>query len=116
MTFMSLSDTPFSLFLLLRTTPAWLALSRDERNNIAGQAMNLALSGQAVSLRYFDAEAFSGRCTDLALLSAMDLRACYKVIERLRDSPLFSVPYFEVVDIIPTLEDGFRAFEAEEAA
>lgn len=113
---MSLTDTPFSLFLLLKTQPAWLALPRQERNRIAGDAMSFALAGQAVSLRHFDAEAFSGRCTDVAVLSALDLRACYTVIERLRDSPLFSVPYFEVVDIIPTLEDGFRAFEAEEAA
>lgn len=43
-----------------------------------------------------------------------DLRDYYFAVERLRDSPIFAHPYFEIVDIIPAIEDGFRAFEAAE--
>ncbi len=113
---MPLAERPFTLFLLLKTRPAWLALPRDERNRIAATALSGALNGQEASLRHFDAEAFCARCTDLAMLTVDDPRVAYRVIERLRDTPLFAVPYFEMVEIIPAIEDGFRAFEAEEAA
>lgn len=32
----------------------------------------------------------------------------------LRDSPMITVPYFEVVQIIPAIEDGYIAFERGE--
>jgi hypothetical protein len=32
-------------------------------------------------------------------------------MERLRDSPLIHVPYLEVVQILPTVEDGYQAYE-----
>ena len=108
--------TRWAIFVHLRTTPAWLTLTRPERSRIAGEAFARALPDDRVTLRYFDAEAFSGRCTDVAMFETQDLAAYYFAIERLRDSPLFATPYFEIVDIIPTLEDGFQAFEAAEAA
>ena len=108
--------TRWVVFVHLRTTPAWLALPRTERSRVAGAAFARALPDDRVSLRYFDAEAFSGRCTDVAMFETQDPAASYFAIERLRDSPLFTIPYFEVVDIVPTLEDGFQAFEAAEAA
>lgn len=108
--------TRWAIFVHLRTTPAWLALPRAERGRIAGAAFAAALPDDRVSLRYFDAEAFSGRCTDVAMFETTDLAAYYFAIERLRDSPLFTTPYFEVAEIIPTIEDGFQAFEAAEAA
>jgi len=45
------------------------------------------------------------------MIQAGDLTAYYDFIETLRDSPMFTVPYFRVVRIIPTIEDGFRQFE-----
>ena len=108
--------TRWVVFVPLRTTPAWLALPRTERSRVAGAAFARALPDDRVSLRYFDAEAFSGRCTDVAMFETQDPAAYYFAIERLRDSPLFTIPYFEVVDRVPTLEDGFQAFEAAEAA
>lgn len=106
----------WAIFMLLRTTPAWLALPRTERGRIAEAAFAHAFRNESVSLRHFDAEAFSGRCTDVAMLETDDLKAYYFAIERLRDTPLFTTPYFEVVDIIPAMEDGFRAFEEDAAA
>ena len=69
------------------------------------------MHNQPVRIRHFDAEAFAAECTDVAVAETNDLYAWYFVMETLRDSPLFSVPYFEVVSIIPTIEDGFRAYE-----
>ena len=101
-----------TIFLLLRALPAWLALDRETRNRTAGQALEEALANGAVSMRFFDAEAFSGTCSDVAVFEADDPGQWYFAFERLRDSALFATPYFEVVNIVPAYEDGFRQFEA----
>ena len=59
-----------------------------------------------VALRFYDAEAFSGRATDVAVFVTRDLRAYYFLIEALRDTPFLGLPYFEVLDIIPAIENG----------
>ena len=33
-------------------------------------------------------------------------------MEQLRDTVLITHPYFEVVQIVPTVEEGYQAFEA----
>lgn len=100
-------------FLMLRTRESWLALPRPERQRIASETLT-ACSTMApdVSFRYFDAEAFSARCSDILMVSAPDITRYSFVIEQLRDSPIFSVPYFDLVDIIPALEEGYRHYEA----
>tara|TARA_R110000851_G_scaffold326685_1_gene495598 strand:+ start:366 stop:695 length:330 start_codon:yes stop_codon:yes gene_type:complete len=105
-------DTTYTIFILLKALPAWLRLPRDERSRIADQAFSKALAEHAMAFRYFDAEAFSARASDVALFETTDLRAYYFAMEHLRDSPIFAEPYFEIVDIIPTIEDGYQTFEA----
>lgn len=102
---------PFTAFLHLRALPAWLALPRETRGEIAAKALDHALPDNTFTLRFFDAEAFHGRISDVAMLTATDPRAYYFAIERLRDTPLFATPYFDLVDIIPAYENGFREFE-----
>lgn len=99
-----------TIFILLRALPAWLALPRSDRDDIAEKAM--ASSGLAASgaLRLYDCEAFTARCSDMAVVETTDLQGFYFAMERLRDSPLFAVPYFELIDILPGIENGFRQF------
>ena len=111
----SKTEVSYTIFMLLRTTPAWLRLTRSERSAIAEAAFGFALKDGTVAFSYHDAEAFSGRATDVAVFKTTALYDYYKVVERLRDSPLFTEPYFEVVEIIPTIEEGFRQFEQDEA-
>jgi len=101
----------YNVFVLLKTTPAWLAMSRSERDGFSAAIMEAALAGTDIRVNHFDAEAFSGRCTDIAQFEASDLRTFYGVMERLRGSALFSVPYFEVVDIIPSIRNGYREID-----
>jgi len=96
--------------------PSWLRLSRADRNAIGSTALadalkDDALKDDAVTIRNFDAEAFTGFCSDVAAFEADDLIDFYFVMERLRDSALFAKPYFELVQIVPAIEDGFRHFE-----
>ena len=100
-----------TVFVLLKTTKEWLRLERAERNRIADSVLSTVLSDNKVTLRMFDAEAFTTKCTDVAMFQTENMQAFYFAIERLRDSELITRPYFEMVEIIPTIEDGFKAFE-----
>lgn len=105
----------YAFFLLLRATPAWLSLTRAQRRGIVAQHLTpLLAQSPELSARHFDAEAFSTVCSDVMLIEASDPAHHYGFVERLRDSPLMTVPYFELVQIIPAIEDGFRRFEEAE--
>ena len=102
----------FAIFILLQATEAWLRLSRSERNALAAKHVAAPLAQYpALTMRYFDAEAFSASCSDLMMIETGDLTQYYDFIETLRDSPMIATPYFRMVQIIPAIEDGFRAFE-----
>ena len=98
-------------FLHLRALPTWLALDRTQRREIAAAALQHALPDSTVTLRFFDAEAFHGRVSDVAMLTADSPQDYYFAIERLRDTALFTTPYFKIIDIIPAFENSFEAFE-----
>lgn len=96
-----------TFFMLLRSSPAWLALTRADRSAFVDDTMKPILGRyREVALRFYDAEAFSGRATDVAVFETRDLRAYYFLIEALRDTPLLGLPYFEVLEIIPAIENG----------
>lgn len=101
-------------FVLLRALPAWLQLSREARKALADQHLGAALarSHGLLTMRYFDAEAFSAPCSDVMMVETLDPRHDCFFMEQLRGSPLFSAPYFEVLNIISTVEDGYQAYEA----
>ena len=65
-----------------------------------------------LSLRHFDAEAFSSFCSDVMMIETIDVVAYYDFMEMLRDSPIITTPYFRIVQIVPAIEEGFQAFEA----
>ncbi len=102
-----------TVFVLLKALPSWLSLPRTERDRLGTEALRAALQGRPVTLRHFDAEAFSGFCSDIAVFEADDALAFHMVMEALRDTPLFAMPHFEVVRIIPAIEDGFRHYERQ---
>lgn len=116
---MSTSSPPapvtYTIFLLLRALPAWLQLPRAERQRIAQAALEAALAEGGLSFRFFDAEAFHARVSDIALFETTDLERYYFAMETLRDSPLFAAPYFEVQEIVPAIEQGHARFEAHVA-
>lgn len=100
-------------FVLLRALPAWLSLSRAARGEIAASIQSTVFESSDVSVRYFDAEAFVARVSDVAMFEFSDMKAYYFMMEKLRDSPMLAHPYFQVEEIIPAIEEGYQAFEAE---
>ncbi|HEX5378058.1 MAG TPA: darcynin family protein [Phenylobacterium sp.] len=108
-----MSDPVLTFFMSLRSQPAWLALSRQERaDHIAGHVRPAFARHPAVKVRWYDAEAFTGRCTDMAVFETTDLRAYCFLIDALRDDALLGLPYFQVLDIVPAVEGGYEAYDA----
>ncbi len=107
----------YVFFVMLRATPAWLALSRARRKALGDEHLGPILQAHAgqLRMRYFDAEAFTAQCSDLMMTETKDPKHHYFFMEQLRDSALITHPYFEVVQIVPTVENGYQAFEASVA-
>lgn len=105
-----------AFFVLVRALPAWLRLSREKRTQIRFNEIGPLLEQYPqVAARSFDAEAYHARSSDVFMFETADLRAYYFLIEALRDGSIFSVPFFEVVEIIPAIENGFRQYERDGA-
>jgi hypothetical protein len=104
--------TRYTYFMLVRTTPQWLSLSRDARMTFADKVFKPVVGKfPAVSLRYFDAEAFNARCTDVLMWETTDPAQYNFMVDALRDTPMYGVPYFEIVDIIGAVEDSYAAYD-----
>ncbi|OLR93684.1 darcynin family protein [Actinokineospora bangkokensis] len=103
-------QTEYTAFMLLTALPAWLRLSRAERERVADATLGTALARHPrTTARFFDLEAFSARSSDVAVFTTRDLDDYYLVVEELRDSPLFTEPYFRLDDLLLGIEDGHRA-------
>lgn len=104
--------TKFTFFILVQALPTWLALPRKERQTIWEQNLGIIIAKYSqVSIRTFDAEAFATICSDIILLETCDIEAYYFLIEEIRDSEICTHPYFDFINIIPTIEEGFVKFE-----
>ncbi|MEN9354123.1 MAG: hypothetical protein RL318_1448, partial [Fibrobacterota bacterium] len=66
-----------------------------------------------VQVRWIDADALGGSCTDMLLCEMDDLWAYHKLMEELRDTELFHVPYFRIVEVHLGLENPYEAYERE---
>jgi len=49
------------------------------------------------------------------MITTTELHPYHDFIETLRDSPMFAVPYFRLVQIVPAIEEGFRGYEERQA-
>ena len=106
---MTTTDAPanHAFFMLVRTTPAWLALSPPDRFAFVRTVVQPVLVRHpAVSLRYFDSEAFNATYSDVIMWETADLFAYQAVVEELRETPFWGV-YFEVVEIVASIEQAY---------
>ncbi|CDW92630.1 MULTISPECIES: darcynin family protein [Thiomonas] len=100
----------YSFFMLLKATRPWLDKAPPERFAYVKDIVNPILEAHpAVSMRFFDSESYSAKVSDVALWETPDLVAYQQVIRKLRDT-LFWNYYFEVLDIIPAVEEGYAAY------
>lgn len=97
-----------TFFVHLQATSAWLRLSRREREDYVAQKLNPLLTiYDPIEFRFYDAESFTAKCSDIATFTTTDMSAFNRLMDDLRGSQLFTVPYFELVDIFPAVETEF---------
>jgi len=106
-------STKYSFFVHMQATKAWLSLSRDERSDYFSTTIGTILARYpSVVLRLYDAEAFSAKCSDIAVFETDIIQDYSFLMDALRDSDVFTVPYFVVVDIFPAIEEGFIDYQS----
>lgn len=105
----------YSIFILLTTTEKWLKLSRTERSNFTDATITPIIKkySDALTVTMHDAKGFHGRHTDFIYIKTGSLEQYYFFWEEIRDTSVFSEPYFMVNDIIIGIENGYKAFENE---
>jgi hypothetical protein len=108
----------YGIFIGYTFAPAWLAMPRAERARFRAEHIEPVLAKYAdlLTLRHYDAEAFSADPTDFAFVTTDDLDAYYGFIEELRDSPLISTGLASMRTVHIGLADGYRRFEQQRAA
>src|SRR5258708_30482923 len=110
---MTMTQTPYTPLMMMTATPSWLGLSRAERTVFTTTVIQPLLEyySDRVHVRFYDAEAFAAHCSDVAIFTALDLKAYSFLIEALCDTALFTVPYFVANDVLIGLENGYQALK-----
>lgn len=102
-------------FMLVRTTPTWLALTPTERFAFLGEVIAPILGRHPdVSMRFFDSEAFHAGYSDVVMWETETLLSYQAIVEELRETSFWG-HYFEVVDIVASIENAYARHYAVDA-
>lgn len=97
----------FTMFMLVKTTITWLKLEPKGRFDFLDKTIQPILKSHPnVKMRFYDSEAFSGSASDIIVWTTNDLRSYQHLVEKLRES-IFWGTYFDVLNIIPTIENAY---------
>ena len=99
----------YTVFVLYQALPAWLTLSRPQREAFFDRKATPIFTKYAndVKVRLFDSEAFHAGVSTVMVIACDDVNNYYFFMEALRDTELFSKPYIELKDVIISRENGF---------
>jgi hypothetical protein len=64
-----------------------------------------------VRMRRFDAAGLHGHCTEVLVWETTDVAEYRDAVDSLHQHDFFGRPCFEVVDVIPSVPDGWREFD-----
>ena len=105
--------TTYVMIVQMTALPQWLGLDRSARQEvIREQARPVFDAHKDCRVRWVDAEAMTASCSDVMLVETGDLTRWNHLWEAMRDTAIFTVPYFRVEAITPGIEDGYLAYEA----
>ncbi|MEO0962724.1 MAG: darcynin family protein [Pseudomonadota bacterium] len=97
----------FTVFMLVKSTPAWLKLAPKERFAFLESDITPILAAHPeVKLKFYDSEAYNSTITDVMVWETDDLRRYQSVVENLRESDFWDT-YFEVREILPSLQNAY---------
>jgi chlorite dismutase len=94
-----------TVFMLVKSLPAWLELPSDARQRALQEHVVPLLERhrEQVRLRLFDVEFYVARVTDVWMWEADNRQAYEALIEALRDTPFWD-RYFQIVEILSGVE------------
>ena len=103
---------PYTVLVLMNATQEWLSLTRDERSKFVEKELTpiFVRVSKTVNVRMFDSEYFHSSVSDFMIVSTTNLDDYKLLIELLRDTKVYAVPYFEIKDIILGQENLFEDF------
>lgn len=106
---------PYTILVLMNATPKWLSLSRDERSQFVEKELTpiFVRVSQTVTVQLFDSEYFHASVSDFMIVTTTKLDDYKLMIELLRDTKVYGVPYFEIKDIITGQENLFKDFNEQ---
>lgn len=100
-------QTIYSIFMLVKTTNAWINLPPDSRFAFFDSEIEPILKAHpSVKMRFFDTEGFNSRVTDVMVWETADLDRYQLVVEKLRESKFWG-SYFDIVEILPGIENAY---------
>ncbi|GAB3889314.1 darcynin [Kibdelosporangium lantanae] len=102
------TQPPVTAFMLVKTTPEWLAMTVAERVEAFTTQVVAVIEARTrgVRSRFYDTEFYSARVTDVWVWEADDHEAYRLLIDALRETPFWD-RYFDVVDLLVGTENGF---------
>ena len=102
------TEPPVTAFMLVKTTPEWLALTVQERVDAFTSQVVPAIEAKTTGVRsrFYDTEFYSARVTDIWVWEADDHHAYQLLVDALRETPFWD-RYFEVVDLLVGTENGY---------
>lgn len=117
---MSVEETepPVTAFMLVKTTPEWLALTVQERVDAFTTQVIPAIKARTTGVRsrFYDTEFYSARVTDVWVWEAENHHSYQLLIDALRETPFWD-RYFEVIDLLVGTENGYaRTYGLEPVA
>ena len=112
------AEPPVTAFVLVKTTPEWLALTVQERVDAFTTQVLPVIQARTTGVRsrFYDTEFYSARVTDVWVWEAENHQAYQLLIDALRETPFWD-RYFEVVDLLVGTENGYaRTYGLEPVA
>ncbi|RVT97220.1 hypothetical protein EOD41_19650 [Mucilaginibacter limnophilus] len=106
---------PYTILLLMNATPQWLSLTREQRSDfLEDQLMPIfGKVAKTVNVKMFDSEYFHSKISDFLIVTTHELHDYKLMVEMLRDTKIYGVPYFQITDIIVGQENLFEDFNEE---
>jgi len=105
---------PYTVLVLMNATAQWLSLSRESRAEFFEKSVVPIFQsvGKTVTVKLFDSEYFHATISDFMIITTDNMNDYQELIERLRDTKIYGVPYFEIKDIVVGQENRFEDFNA----
>jgi Darcynin, domain of unknown function len=99
---------PLTVFILVKTTPEFLALSAEERFEFVRRDLQPILNElhDKIRLKWFDTEFYNARATDVMMLESKDHRSYQILCEKLRETAFWD-RYFRIEEILPGEEHAW---------